>query len=82
VPWLLGRRRPRLPAQIGSWKSIFGQKGGGYGGTVPDAPAGQLDDLATDPGEMNNRWMDKSELVAELTPQWSASSPRIRTTCP
>jgi hypothetical protein len=51
----------------GSWRIIFGQNGGGFGGTVPDAPSGQLDDLATDLGEMKNRWKDKSELVARLT---------------
>jgi arylsulfatase A-like enzyme len=51
----------------GSWKIIFGQEGGGYGGTMPDAPSGQLYDLATDLGEMNNHWSDKPELVAELT---------------
>jgi hypothetical protein len=51
----------------GSWKITFAQKSGGYGGTVPDAPSGQLDNLTTDLGEMKDHWKDKPELVAELT---------------
>lgn len=51
----------------GSWKIIFGQKGGGFGGAPGVTASGQLYDLATDIGESNNLWMEKPELVAELT---------------
>ncbi|MEQ1859237.1 MAG: arylsulfatase [Chthoniobacteraceae bacterium] len=51
----------------GSWKIIFGQKGGGFGPKGAAAPTGQLYDLATDLGEAKNLWAEKPELVAELT---------------
>lgn len=57
-----------LPAlRKGSWKIIFGQKGGGFGGAPGAAETGQLYDLATDLGENKNLWLEKPELVAELT---------------
>ncbi len=51
----------------GSWKIIFGQKGGGFGGAPGVAETGQLYDLATDLGETKNLWAEKPELVTELT---------------
>ena len=59
-----------LPAlRRGTWKIIFGPGGGGFNKTAPadDAPAGQLYDLATDPGETMNLWAEKPDLAAELT---------------
>jgi arylsulfatase A len=32
-----------------------------------DGPRGQLYDLAKDPGEQNNLWLEKPELVQKLT---------------
>ena len=56
-----------LPAlRKGSWKIIFGQKGGGYGEAPGTAATGQLYDLATDLGETKNLWKEQPELVAEL----------------
>ncbi len=51
----------------GSWKIIFGEGGGGYGPKPGAARAGQLYDLASDPGETKNLWEEKPALVAELT---------------
>jgi arylsulfatase A len=57
-----------LPAlRRGSWKIIFGQKGGGFAGAPGVAKTGQLYDLATDLGETRNLWSEKPALVAELT---------------
>ena len=50
----------------GSWKIIFGQKGGGFGEAPRTAATGQLYDLATDLGETKNLWKEQPELVAEL----------------
>jgi arylsulfatase A-like enzyme len=50
----------------GSWKIIFGQKGGGFGEAPGTAATGQLYDLATDLGETKNLWKEQPELVAEL----------------
>ena len=50
----------------GSWKIIFGQKGGGFEGAPGTATTGQLYDLATDLGETKNLWKEQPELVAEL----------------
>ena len=50
----------------GSWKIIFGQKGGGFEGPPGTAATGQLYDLATDLGETKNLWQEQPELVAEL----------------
>ena len=51
----------------GSWKIIFGQKGGGFGGAPGIEATGQLYDLSTDIGETTNLWDAKPELVTELT---------------
>ncbi len=51
----------------GTWKIIFGQGGGGFGGAPGVAETGQLYDLATDLGETKNLWTEKPELVGELT---------------
>jgi arylsulfatase A len=51
----------------GSWKIIFGRKGGGFADAPGVAASGQLYDLASDIGETTNLWNDKPELVAELT---------------
>jgi arylsulfatase A-like enzyme len=51
----------------GSWKIIFGNKGGGFEGAPGVAASGQLYNLATDLGETTNRWAEQPELVAELT---------------
>ena len=57
-----------LPAlRRGSWKIIFGQGGGGFGGRAARTGGGQLYDLAGDLGETRNLWTEKPELVAELT---------------
>jgi arylsulfatase A len=51
----------------GTWKIIFGQKGGGFGGAPGVEATGQLYDLSTDIGETKNLWADKPELVTDLT---------------
>ena len=57
-----------LPAlRRGTWKIIFGQRGGGFAGAPGVAATGQLYDLAGDPGETKNLWAEKPALVAELT---------------
>jgi len=59
-----------LPAlRRGSLKIIFGAGGGGFNRTARGAgeAAGQLYDLAADPGETRNLWKEKPELVAEFT---------------
>ena len=57
-----------LPAlRKGSWKIIFGQNGGGFGGAPGIAETGQLYDLAADPAETKNLWPEKPGFVAELT---------------
>ena len=57
-----------LPAlRRGSWKIIFGQKGGGFAGAPGVEKTGQLYDLATDLGETKNVWTEKPDLVADLT---------------
>ena len=57
-----------LPAlRKGSWKIIFGQKGGGFSGAPGVGKTGQLFDLSNDLGETKNLWTEKPELVSELT---------------
>jgi arylsulfatase A-like enzyme len=51
----------------GSWKIIFGQRGGGFTNAPGTDATGQLYDLATDLGETKNLWNEQPELVAELT---------------
>jgi arylsulfatase A-like enzyme len=48
-------------------KAYGGKAGGGYGGTVPAAPSGQLYDLASELDERKNDWNVQLDLVAELT---------------
>ena len=56
----------------GRWKLIEGLGSGGF--TAPrrvepegDAPPGQLYDLAADPGETNDVYLEHPDVVAELT---------------
>jgi arylsulfatase A len=51
----------------GAWKIIFGQGGGGFGPRAGKAADGQLYDLASDLGETKNLWVEKPEVVSELT---------------
>ncbi len=53
----------------GSWKLILGRSSGGFTRYEPpaDAPAGQLYNLADDPGEQDNRYAEHPEIVARLT---------------
>src|SRR5690606_10105341 len=58
----------------GSWKLIEGLGSHGFSAPkniVPTAegPKGQLYDLATDPSEANNLWLDRPEIVERLTAQ-------------
>ncbi|WP_019026056.1 sulfatase family protein [Colwellia piezophila] len=61
--------------QQGPWKYIKGQTSGGFGSKAqrrkllkenPNLPAGQLYNLATDPGETTNLFLEKPEKVALL----------------
>ncbi len=57
-----------LPAlRKGSWKIIFGPDSDGTRARADVAPTGQLYDLASDLGETKNLWVEKPDLVAELT---------------
>ncbi len=53
----------------GDWKLIFGRGSGGFTRYKPpkDAPAGQLYNLADDPGEHKNLYSDRPEIVKRLT---------------
>ncbi|MEE9167544.1 MAG: hypothetical protein V3U24_08835 [Candidatus Neomarinimicrobiota bacterium] len=51
----------------GDWKLIEGSKEAGYDdGPTPGAP-GQLNNLAEDPGEKNDLWDQRPDIVARLT---------------
>lgn len=58
----------------GDWKLIEGLGSGGFtppqridpGALGPDAPEGQLYDLANDPGETHNLWNERPEVVERL----------------
>lgn len=56
----------------GNWKLEFGLGSGGFSAPaeikpVPDGPQGQLYDLAKDPEETNNVYLQNPEVVARLT---------------
>jgi len=61
--------------RVGDWKLIPGNLGsGGFSApsSVPpkdggDQPQGQLYNLASDPGETTNRWLDEPEVVRALS---------------
>ena len=55
--------------RVASWKLILGRGSGGFSRWEPpaDAPAGQLYDLAADPGESHNVYARHPEVVARLT---------------
>ena len=57
--------------RVGDMKLILGKGSGGFTRFTPakDAPAGQLYDLAADPGETRNLWREKPEVVERLTGQ-------------
>jgi len=66
-----------LAIRQGSWKLV--DKLGSHGFSEPHNvvprpgdPAGQLYDLATDPGETRNRWLDEPGIVARLRAQLEA----------
>lgn len=79
MPLLHGEKKPvreyaishassGLPAlRKGSWKIIFGQKGGGFAGAPGVGKTGQLYDLSTDLAETKNLWAERPDLVSELT---------------
>ena len=69
---LLHTGRRVLAVRQGAWKLIPGL--GSYGFSepkrekpVPGGPQGQLYNLAEDPGEKNNLWLDHPEIVRQLT---------------
>ena len=56
----------------GDWKIEFGLGSGGFTepehiAPTPGGPQGQLYNLATDPHEQNNLWLQKPDIVAHLT---------------
>jgi arylsulfatase A-like enzyme len=55
--------------RVGDLKLILGKGSGGFTKFAPpaDAPAGQLYDLAADPGETENLWQDRPEVVERLS---------------
>ena len=55
--------------RVGNMKLILGKGSGGFTQFKPakDAPAGQLYDLAADPGETRNLWRERPAVVARLT---------------
>lgn len=68
-----------MTIRAGRWKLINGLGSGGFSApnkikTSPGGPAGQLYDLAADPGETNNLWQQRPEIVERL----SAELARIR----
>lgn len=62
----------KFAVRKGNWKLIECVNGGGFGWSAekdvaaPGEPAGQLYDLATDPGESNNLYAKDPEKVAEM----------------
>lgn len=58
--------------QKGDWKLITGLGSGGFSppktiAPAPDGPQGQLYDLAADPSERVNLWLERRDIVASLT---------------
>ncbi len=58
--------------QKGDWKLITGLGSGGFSSPkkinpVEGGPKGQLYNLAADPGEQNNLWLQRQDIVASLT---------------
>ena len=56
----------------GAWKLIQGLGSGGFSQPrrvqpTPDGPKGQLYDLADDPGETKNLYLEKPDIVRRLT---------------
>ena len=77
----------------GDWKLELGLGSGGFSDPrqvdpVPGGPQGQLYNLAVDPREEKNLWMDRPEVVARLTALLEkykaerAQSARLTTHCP
>jgi arylsulfatase A len=69
--YIWGRKSHQV-MRLGSMKLITKLGSGGFSKpreTKPekDGPRGQLYDLAKDPGEQNNLWLEKPELVQKLT---------------
>jgi arylsulfatase A len=81
APWLRGAKpdQPTHPFIIhhsiegmfairrGDWKLIAGRDSGGWSKDPPVGAAGQLYNLASDPGEKDNRYEHEPALVAELS---------------
>jgi len=73
--------------RMGDWKLLLAQGSGGW--TKPrerdlagkkDAPKGQLYNLATDPSESNNLYLEKPEMVEKLLSQLKAEISNGRST--
>ena len=64
--------RGTFAVRQGPWKLILGRDSGGFTGYTPpqDAPAGQLYNLAEDPGESQNRYDFEPEIVERLAALW------------
>jgi arylsulfatase A len=61
-----------LAIREGDWKLCFELGSGGFTAPAkinptPDGPRGQLYNLASDPSESNNLWLDQPEIVQRLT---------------
>lgn len=81
APWLRGEKpeQPTHPHIVhhsiegmfairrGDWKYIAGKDGGGWSKDPPVTTAGQLYNLATDPGERNNLYNQEPAQVKELS---------------
>jgi arylsulfatase A-like enzyme len=70
--WAMESANGTLVLRSGSWKLINRLGSGGFSkpGLItpgPDDPAGQLYDLAKDPGETTNLYLERSDVVERLT---------------
>ena len=68
----------------GDWKLELGLGSGGFSmpdkvAPVPGGPHGQLYNLRSDPGELNNLWSERPEIVARLTGKLKAAQEAGRT---